>query len=100
MARAASKSRLAELHKMFTEALIAEIQEASAGEYPLAAADKSVIAKFLKDNDVTADADSAEFQELRDEFEDELELRRREKAKEILDKVGGGEGDSLLGIIN
>lgn len=100
MGKAASKSRLAELHKMFTEALIDEVQDAKRDNYPLAAADKSVIAKFLKDNDITADADSQEFQALRDEFEDELEAKRKAKAKAILQRVGADESDPLLGIIN
>lgn len=100
MSRAASKSRLAELHVMFTEALIEEVQDAKRDKCPLPAADKSVIAKFLKDNDITADADSTEFQALRDEFEDELEAKRKAKAQSILQRVSGDDSDPLLGIIN
>lgn len=100
-ARAGLRSRLAELHSMFTEALIAEVEEAKAENIPLPAADKSVIAKFLKDNDITADADDERMQQLGDEFEDELAQKRRERAAAILAKVrGNGEGeDSLQGII-
>lgn len=93
MAKAATKSRLAELHKMFTEALIEEIEQAQTGGVPLPAADKSVIAKFLKDNDITADADSAEMQELRDEFNQDVENARKARAANILGKLNGSEDD-------
>lgn len=95
------RSRLAELHNMFTEALIAEVEEAKQENIPLPAADKSVIAKFLKDNDITADADDERMQQLGDEFEDELAKKRQERAAAILAKVRGTEEgeDSLQGII-
>lgn len=99
MAKAATKSRLSELHRMFTEALIEELKQADKDEIPLPAADKSVIAKFLKDNEITADADSAEMQELRDEFEDELAAKRKARAAELLAKAGADPEDDLAGII-
>lgn len=99
MAKAATKSRLSELHRMFTEALISELKQAGEEEIPLPAADKSVIAKFLKDNEITADADSAEMQDLRDEFEDELAQKRKARAEELLKKAGADPEDDLAGII-
>lgn len=99
MAKAATKSRLSELHRMFTEALISELKQAGEEEIPLPAADKSVIAKFLKDNDITADADSTEMQDLRDEFEDELAQKRQARAEELLKKAGADPEDDLAGII-
>ena len=69
---AGKKSRLSELHRQFTEALIKELDEADEGNYPLAAADKSVIVKFLKDNDITADVDDEALDQLRDAFSDDL----------------------------
>ena len=81
---------------MFTEALIEEIKQSKEDEVPLPAADKSVIAKFLKDNDITADADSEEMQDLRDEFDDELAARREARKQEILNKVGGLDSEDLL----
>lgn len=96
MAKAATKSRLSELHRMFTEALIEEIKQSKEDEVPLPAADKSVIAKFLKDNDITADADSEEMQDLRDEFDDELSARREARKQEILNKVSGSDSEDLL----
>ncbi|QGZ00761.1 DNA maturase A [Klebsiella phage VLC4] len=96
MAGAAKRSRLSELHRMFTEALIEELKQAHDEEVPLPAADKSVIAKFLKDNDITADADSEEMQDLRDEFDDELSARREARKKEILNKISGSDSEDLL----
>ncbi|AGZ17283.1 putative DNA maturase A [Proteus phage PM16] len=95
MSKAATKSRLADLHRKFTEALINELKEAEEGEYPLAAADKSVIAKFLKDNEITASADEGEMLELKDEFEAELERKRKEKANVILEQLGEDSGSNL-----
>ena len=99
MAKAATKTRLSELHRMFTEALISELKQAGEEEIPLPAADKSVIAKFLKDNEITADADSTEMQDLRDEFEDELAQKRQARAAELLAKAGADPEDDLAGII-
>ena len=96
MAGAAKRSRLSELHRMFAEALIEEIKQSKEDEVPLPAADKSVIAKFLKDNNITADADSEEMQDLRDEFDDELAARREARKKEILNKVSGSDSEDLL----
>lgn len=96
MAGAAKRSRLSELHRMFTEALIEEIKQSKEDEVPLPAADKSVIAKFLKDNNITADADSEEMQDLRDEFDDELAALREARKQEILNKVGGSDSEDLL----
>lgn len=96
MAGAAKRSRLSELHRMFTEALIEELKQARDEEVPLPAADKSVIAKFLKDNAITADADSEEMQDLRDEFDDELSARREARKKEILNKISGSDSEDLL----
>lgn len=96
MAGAAKRSRLSELHRMLTEALIEEIRQSKEDGVPLPAADKSVIAKFLKDNDITADADSEEMQDLRDEFDDELSARREARKKEILNKISGSDSEDLL----
>lgn len=101
MAKAATKSRLSELHRMFTEGLINELKQAGEEGIPLPAADKSVIAKFLKDNEITADADSTEMQELRDAFNgnDDLAQRRKAKAESILSNAGTDPSDDLAGII-
>lgn len=96
MAGAAKRSRLSELHRMLTEALIEEVRQSKEDGVPLPAADKSVIAKFLKDNDITADADSEEMQDLRDEFDDELSARREARKKEILNKISGSDYEDLL----
>ncbi len=99
-AKAGTKSRLASLHAMFTEALIAELSEARDEKIPLPAADKSVIAKFLKDNDITADADDESMGLLREEYQDELSEARKARAAAIMGKVGGDSDDlTELGII-
>ncbi|QBP32945.1 terminase small subunit [Shigella phage Buco] len=100
MAKAATKSRLSELHRMFTEALIDELEQAHKDEVPLPAADKSVIAKFLKDNDITADADSSEMQELRDEFSADLDKKRKERAEEIFSKMNSSPEDDITRLLN
>lgn len=97
--KAGSKSRLSALHAMFTEALISELSEANTEKIPLPAADKSVIAKFLKDNDITADADDESMKRLNAEFEDELEERRKARAAAIMQQAGGEGTDDLAGII-
>lgn len=97
--KAGTKSRLSALHQMFTEALIEELKAAGEDKIPLPAADKSVIAKFLKDNDITADADDESMKELHNEFEDELEERRKARAKAIMGKLENGDEDELSGVI-
>lgn len=93
---AGKKSRLSDLHARFTEALIAELEEAQSENIPLPAADKSVIVKFLKDNNITADADDVGMSRLREDFEDELEVQRQKRKKEILDSC---ENNELKGIL-
>ena len=95
---AGKKSRLSELHRQFTEALIKELDDADKGKYPLAAADKSVIVKFLKDNDITADVDDEAMSELKDAFHDDLAKRRAARAKILQDTVDDGT-DPLQGVI-
>jgi len=97
--KAGTKSRLSALHSMFTEALIDELKQAGEDKVPLPAADKSVIAKFLKDNDITADADDESMNELRNEFEDELEQRRKARAAQIMGTLEAGGEDELAGVI-
>ncbi|QIG66544.1 terminase small subunit [Vibrio phage vB_VpaP_C2] len=99
MAKAASRSRLAALHAAFTDALIDELKQSREEEIPLPAADKSVIAKFLKDNNISADADDEAMGELADEFEDELAQRREARKQELLGRLQE-EDDDLAGIIN
>ena len=98
--KAGTKSRLSALHALFTEELIKELKAAGEENIPLPAADKSVIAKFLKDNDITADADDESMKQLNEEFDDELTQKRKERAAAIMQTVGGGSDDlTSLGII-
>lgn len=95
---AAKKSRLSDLHAKFTEALIKELEDANVQEIPLPAADKSVIAKFLKDNEITADADDEALGRLDNAFQDEMEAARRKRASQIMGKLTDGE-DPLAGVL-
>lgn len=94
--KAGSKDRLSELHAMFTELLIEEINIAKTEGIPVSAADKSVMAKFLKDNSITADVDDDRMGQLRDEFEDELAAKREERKRELLNKLEASDDDQAL----
>lgn len=50
-----SLEKLQQLHGLLAEAMLNEVEEAIADGYPVPAADKGAIAKFLKDNGITAD---------------------------------------------
>lgn len=65
---------------------------------PMAASDKAVIVKFLKDNNITADVDADDMQKLKDEFNDELKAKRAARAAYIM-KSTDEEGDALEGIL-
>ena len=86
MAGAAKRSRLSELHRMFTEALIEEIKQSKEDEVPLPAADKSVIAKFLKDNDVSADpAEQGKLDDLRQAMINRSKENKANQVSNIVD---------------
>lgn len=97
---AAKLSKVSTLHDLLTELFIEDIQLCRTEGIPMSAADKAVIVKFLKDNNVTAEPDEERVQELRDEFKDDLEARREAKRKHILLKAAGAETDPLAGILN
>lgn len=94
--KAGSKNRLSELHAMFTELLMDEMKLAKQEGIPVSAADKSVIAKFLKDNMITADIDDDRMDSLRDEFQDELAIKREERRQQLLSKLDASEADQAL----
>lgn len=52
---AASQDELNKLHRMLARQMIAECEFHEREDMPMPAADKSAIAKFLKDNSITAD---------------------------------------------
>lgn len=96
---AAKLTKLSELHEVMAEMMLEEIKACREAEIPMSASDKAVIIKFLKDNNVTADIDSSELDELRNEFEDDLAKRRAAKI-EARNKAFSEDGtDPLQGII-
>lgn len=95
---AAKESRLSLLHEMLAEAFIEDLRICKEEGIPMAASDKAVIVKFLKDNSITADISAGEMDELKSEFENELAARRAAKAEKLLKKVDDDE-DVLEGIL-
>lgn len=76
---AASKDVMSELHTMLAEVMLEELRwyRDQNPPIPVPAADKSSIAKFLKDNDVTSDPlDASHVENLRKEFEEKAKARR------------------------
>lgn len=95
---AAKVSALSILHEMLAEAFIEDLRICKDEGIPMAASDKAVIVKFLKDNNITADIDADDMQELRDSFDDELRAKRAAKAAAII-KQSEDDGGALEGII-
>lgn len=87
---AAKESRLSKLHEMIAELFIDDINMCREEGIPMAASDKAVIVKFLKDNDITAVKDEDDMAKLEQEFSnltDELAARRQSKKADLnLDK--------------
>lgn len=76
MAKAASTSKLAELHEMLAEVFLEDLRQSKAEGIPLPAANLGVIRQFLKDNEISASLDADNMSAIRDEFADELAARR------------------------
>lgn len=95
---AAKVSALSILHEMLAEAFIEDLRICKEEGIPMAASDKAVIVKFLKDNNITADVDADDMQKLKDEFNDELKAKRAARAASILNSTDE-EGDALEGIL-
>jgi len=94
---AAKQSALNQLHEALAELFLEDIRICKDEGIPMSASDKAVIVKFLKDNNITADIDTAGMQTLQDEFKDELAAKRAERATKILDAEDAQ--DELHGIL-
>ena len=81
---AAKQNRLSELHAVFTEMLFDEIQWYKEQGIPMAAADKTVIMTFLKNNSITCEIDDQRLAALRDEFEKDHAAVLKARADKIL----------------
>lgn len=81
---AAKESTLSQLHEMLAEMFIQDIKLSIEEGIPMAASDKAVIVKFLKDNNISADVDVQQMQELRDAFQEDLDNARKARAGRLL----------------
>lgn len=88
MSKGAKVSKLAQLHEMLTDMFMENIRICKEEGIPMSAADMSVMVTFLKNNNITADVDDVKMQEIKDEFQDELEKARAKKAQQILRDIG------------
>lgn len=87
MAKAASTSKLAELHEMLAEVFLEDLRQSKAEGIPLPAANLGVIRQFLKDNEISASIDADNMIAIRDEFADELAAKRLERQTKLADAV-------------
>jgi hypothetical protein len=97
MAKAASTTKLNELHEMLAEVLIEDLRQARAEGIPLPAANLGVIRQFLKDNEITAGIEADDMASLRDAFKDELAVKRAERQDAIRQSLQEDDINSLLG---
>lgn len=88
---AAKESTLSQLHEMLAEMFIQDIKLSIEEGIPMAASDKAVIVKFLKDNNISADVDVQQMQELRDAFQEDLDAARRVRAGRLLQQAATDE---------
>lgn len=96
MSKAASASKLAELHEMLAEVLIDDLKQSKVEGIPLPAANLGVIRQFLKDNEITASVDSDDMVKLRDEFSTELEAKRTARKAEVASALQSSDYDYIL----
>lgn len=94
---AAKVSKLSELHEALAELFLEDIRICKEEGIPMAAADKGVIVTFLKNNNITADADAETMQTLKDEFQNELDARRKARAASVVSKAD--DTDKFAGIV-
>lgn len=80
---AANKKELGSLHSKFTKFLADELQMYIEEGIPMAAADKTVIMTFLKNNNITAESTDEDLQRVREQFVS-IKEENRDKALVIL----------------
>lgn len=80
---AANKKELGSLHSKFTKFLADELEMYIEEGIPMAAADKTVIMTFLKNNNITAESTDEDLQRIRKQFAD-IKEENRDKALVIL----------------
>lgn len=80
---AANKKELGSLHSKFTKFLADELEMYIEEGIPMAAADKTVIMTFLKNNNITAESTDEDLQRVREQFAG-IKEENRGKALAIL----------------
>lgn len=80
---AANKKELGSLHSKFTKFLANELEMYIEEGIPMAAADKTVIMTFLKNNNITAESTDEDLQRVREQFSS-IKEENRDKALAIL----------------
>lgn len=80
---AATKKELGDLHSKFTKFLADELEMHIQEGIAMAAADKTVVMTFLKNNGITAESTDEELAQMRDNFL-QLKEQRKEAALSIL----------------
>lgn len=80
---AANKKELGDLHSKFTKFLADELEMYIEEGIPMAAADKTVIMTFLKNNNITAESTDEDLQRVREQFSS-IKEENRDKALAIL----------------
>lgn len=83
MSKAASQSKLAELHEMLAEVFIEDLKQSKEEGIPLPAANLGVIRQFLKDNDITASIEEDDMLALRDAFQGERTAAREQRKQAL-----------------
>lgn len=92
----ATIERLNALHVALTEMFLEDIRMSKEDGIPMASADKSVIVTFLKNNDITASPDEDDLDNLREEFQQLTDERKRKKALDLIDAASKAESDFSL----
>lgn len=64
----------------------------------MAASDKAVIVKFLKDNNITADPDDSQMHELDSAFMAEMKAKREKRAEALLSSDPAADNESMMGL--
>lgn len=95
---AASLDLMGRLHEMLAEAMLEELKFAKEEGMPIPASDKAAIAKFLKDNNVTADpAAAADLEALQAALLEKREDTRDTRLKEKLTNLSPEAIETLYG---
>lgn len=94
----AKVSKLSKLHEMLTQAFIEDLKIARDQGIPMAASDKAVIVKFLKDNNITADPDDTKMHELDAAFQEQMRAKRTKRTQELLANDPSAQDIELAGL--